>query len=205
MKNKKIAALLGILLAGSMAFSLSACGNSNDSASDAKSDTSTSDTTDKSSDSSADDSNGAGFEEIQVDEKHSDQDVDALTVNAVYFQPIDMEPSGMGLKAADASFHLEADIHANEKGVNYEIINNANNETVGSGTFMQMNASDGPHYGANVKLDEAGSYKLVLKIESPEKKGWMLHVDPETGVKGRFWTEPLEVTFPEWNYTPQEW
>lgn len=220
MKNKKIAALLGILLAGSMAFSLSACGNSDNAASSGKSSTSTSDTTDKSSDSSADDSNGAGFEEIQVDEKHSDQDVDALTVNAVYFQPIDMEPSGMGLKAADASFHLEADIHANEKGtelgygkgdfvpdltVNYEIINNANNETVGSGTFMQMNASDGPHYGANVKLDEAGSYKLVLKIESPEKKGWMLHVDPETGVKGRFWTEPLEVTFPEWNYTPQEW
>lgn len=116
MKNKKIAALLGILLAGSMAFSLSACGNSDNAASDAKSDTSTSDTTDKSSDSSADDSNGAGFEEIQVDEKHSDQDVDALTVNAVYFQPIDMEPSGMGLKAADASFHLEADIHANKKG-----------------------------------------------------------------------------------------
>ena len=220
MKNKKIAALLGILLAGSMAFSLSACGNSNDSASDAKSDTSTSDTTDKSSDSSADDSNGAGFEEIQVDEKHSDQDVDALTVNAVYFQPIDMEPSGMGLKAADASFHLEADIHANEKGtklgygkgdfvpdltVNYEIINNANNETVGSGTFMQMNASDGPHYGANVKLDKAGTYQLKLSIESPASKGWMLHVDPETGVKGHFWTEPIEVTFDNWDYTPRQW
>lgn len=220
MKNKKIAALLGILLAGSMAFSLSACGNSNDSASDAKSDTSTSDTTDKSSDSSADDSNGAGFEEIQVDEKHSDQDVDALTVNAVYFQPIDMEPSGMGLKAADASFHLEADIHANKKGtelgygkgdfvpdltVNYEIINNANNETVGSGTFMQMNASDGPHYGANVKLDKAGTYQLKLSIESPASKGWMLHVDPETGVKGHFWTEPIEVTFDNWDYTPRQW
>ena len=37
MKNKKIAALLGILLAGSMAFSLSACGNSNDSAASDKS------------------------------------------------------------------------------------------------------------------------------------------------------------------------
>ena len=86
--------------------------------------------------------------------------------------------------------------------VNYEIINNANNETVGSGTFMQMNASDGPHYGANVKLDEAGSYKLVLKIESPEKKGWMLHVDPETGVKGRFWTEPLVAEFPDWQWDP---
>lgn len=218
MKNKKIASLLGILLVGSMAFSLSACGNSDNVASSGKSSASTSET--KGADDSSSSDSGAGFEEIQVDEKHSDQDVDALTVNAVYFQPIDMEPSGMGLKAADASFHLEADIHANEKGtelgygkgdfvpdltVNYEIINNANNETVGSGTFMQMNASDGPHYGANVKLDEAGSYKLVLKIESPEKKGWMLHVDPETGVKGRFWTEPLEVTFPEWNYTPQEW
>ncbi len=218
MKNKKIAALLGILLAGSMAFSLSACGNSDNAASSGKSNTSTSET--KGADDSSSSDSGAGFEEIQVDENHSDQEVGPLTVNAVYFQPIDMEPSGMGLKAADASFHLEADIHANKKGtelgygkgdfvpdltVNYEIINNANNETVGSGTFMQMNASDGPHYGANVKLDEAGSYKLVLKIESPEKKGWMLHVDPETGVKGRFWTEPLEVTFPEWNYTPQEW
>ena len=218
MKNKKIAALLGILLAGSMAFSLSACGNSDNAASSGKSSTSTSET--KGADDSSSSDSGAGFEEIQVDENHSDQEAGPLTVNAVYFQPIDMEPSGMGLKAADASFHLEADIHANEKGtelgygkgdfvpdltVNYEIINNANNETVGSGTFMQMNASDGPHYGANVKLDEAGSYKLVLKIESPEKKGWMLHVDPETGVKGRFWTEPLEVTFPEWNYTPQEW
>ena len=218
MKNKKIAALLGILLAGSMAFSLSACGNSDNAASSGKSSASTSET--KGADDSSSSDSGAGFEEIQVDENHSDQEVGPLTVNAVYFQPIDMEPSGMGLKAADASFHLEADIHANEKGtelgygkgdfvpdltVNYEIINNANNETVGSGTFMQMNASDGPHYGANVKLDEAGSYKLVLKIESPEKKGWMLHVDPETGVKGHFWTEPLEVTFPEWNYTPQEW
>ena len=87
----------------------------------------------------------------------------------------------------------------------YDIIDKTSNESVGSGTFMQMNASDGPHYGANVKLDKAGAYKLVLKIESPEKKGWMLHVDPETGVKGRFWTEPIEVTFPDWNYTPQEW
>ena len=221
MKNKKLAALLGLLLAGSMTVSMAACGSTN-SASDTKADSSSQSSDSSSSDSSSD--SGAGFEEVPVGPsgtaEEQDQDAGPLTVGAVYFQPIDMEPSGMGLKAADASFHLEADIHANEKGtelgygkgdfvpdltVNYEIINNANNETVGSGTFMQMNASDGPHYGANVKLDEAGSYKLVLKIESPEKKGWMLHVDPETGVKGRFWTEPLEVTFPEWNYTPQEW
>lgn len=219
MKNKKIAALLGVLLAGSMAFSLSACGSTNN-ASDNKSSGSSSQSSDKKDNSSS----GAGFEEVPVGPsgtaKEQDKDAGPLTVGAVYFQPIDMEPASMGLKAADSSFHLEADIHANKKGtelgygkgdfvpdltVNYDIIDKTSNESVGSGTFMQMNASDGPHYGANVKLDKAGSYKLVLKIESPEKKGWMLHVDPETGVKGRFWTEPLEVTFPEWNYTPQEW
>lgn len=221
MKNKKLAALLGLLLAGSMTVSMAACGSTN-SASDTKADSSSQSSDSSSSDSSSD--SGAGFEEVPVGPsgtaEEQDQDAGPLTVGAVYFQPIDMEPSSMGLKAADASFHLEADIHANQKGtelgygkgdfvpdltVNYDIIDKTSNESVGSGTFMQMNASDGPHYGANVKLDKAGSYKLVLKIESPEKKGWMLHVDPETGVKGRFWTEPLEVTFPEWNYTPQEW
>ena len=221
MKNKKLAALLGLLLAGSMTVSMAACGSTN-SASDTKADSSSQSSDSSSSDSSSD--SGAGFEEVPVGPsgtaEEQDQDAGPLTVGAVYFQPIDMEPSSMGLKAADASFHLEADIHANQKGtelgygkgdfvpdltVNYDIIDKTSNESVGSGTFMQMNASDGPHYGANVKLDKAGAYKLVLKIESPEKKGWMLHVDPETGVTGRFWTEPLEVTFPDWNYTPQEW
>ena len=223
MKNKKIVALLGILLAGSMAVSMSACGSSNNSASNTKSADSSSKTTETKDDSAASDSKG--FEEIQVDEKHSDQEVGPLTVNAVYFQPIDMEPSGMGLKAADASFHLEADIHANKEGtklgygkgdfvpeltVNYTIIDKSTGKEVEggkatSGTFMQMNASDGPHYGANVKLDKAGTYQLKLSIESPAKKGWMLHVDPETGVKGRFWTEPIEVTFDNWEYTPRQW
>ena len=131
----------------------------------------------------------------------------------------------MGLKAADASFHLEADIHASEEGtdygygkgdfvpdltVNYEIVDKATGKavegTATSGTFMQMNASDGPHYGANVKLEKAGTYQLKLSIQSPEKKGWMLHVDPETGVKNhKFWTEPIEVTFDNWDYTPRQW
>ena len=204
MKNKKVAALLGVLLAGSMAFSLSACGSTNN-ASDNKSSGSSSQSSDKKDDSSS----GAGFEEVPVGPsgtaEEQDKDAGPLTVGAVYFQPIDMEPASMGLKAADSSFHLEADIHANQKGtelgygkgdfvpelpVNYTIIDNA---------------SDGPHYGANVKLDKAGTYQLKLSIESPAKKGWMLHVDPETGVKGRFWTEPIEVTFDNWEYTPRQW
>ncbi|MCH9275902.1 iron transporter [Bifidobacterium amazonense] len=232
MKNKKIAALLGVLLAGSMAFSLAACGSTTASNTDStKSDTSTSDTnsSDNSSDSSDSSSDSAGFEEVPVGPsgtaEEQDQDNGPLTVGAVYFQPIDMEPASSGLKAADASFHLEADIHANEEGtklgygkgdfvpdltVNYTIIDKSTGKEVEggkatSGTFMQMNASDGPHYGANVKLDKAGTYQLKLSIESPAAKGWMLHVDPETGVTGRFWTEPIEVTFDNWDYTPRQW
>lgn len=220
MQNRKLAAVLGALLAGTLTFGLAACGSTNAADSGEAKSADSAQTADSSSDDAAAADTGAGFEEIPVDPDHSDQEVGPLTVNAVYFQPIDMEPAGMGLKAAEASFHLEADIHINQKGtelgyakgdfiadltVNYDIIDNSSKQSVGSGTFMQMMASDGPHYGANIKLDQAGSYTLKLSIESPEKKGWMLHVDPETGVKGRYWTEPIEVEFPNWNYTPQEW
>lgn len=37
-----------------------------------------------------------------------------MELAAVYLQPIDMEPRGMGLPAAKADIHLEADIHAVE-------------------------------------------------------------------------------------------
>ena len=226
MKKNKLMALAAIVLSGALA--LSGCGSSSSSSSSsAKSDTSSS----ASDSSSKADAPGdtAGFEEVPVGPSGTAEEQDKaagpLTVGAVYFQPIDMEPAGMGLKAADASFHLEADIHASEEGtdygygkgdfvpdltVNYEIVDKATGKavegTATSGTFMQMNASDGPHYGANVKLEKAGTYQLKLSIQSPEKKGWMLHVDPETGVKNhKFWTEPIEVTFDNWDYTPRQW
>ena len=194
MKNKKLAALLGLLLAGSMTVSMAACGSTN-SASDTKADSSSQSSDSSSSDSSSD--SGAGFEEVPVGPsgtaEEQDQDAGPLTVGAVYFQPIDMEPSSMGLKAADASFHLEADIHANQKGTELGY---------GKGDFVPDLTVN---YSANVKLDKAGTYQLKLSIESPASKGWMLHVDPETGVKGHFWTEPIEVTFDNWDYTPRQW
>lgn len=219
MKHNKLMALAALALAGLLVFS--GCGSQNSaSKTDAKG-TSTQQKAESKDDEKKDEEEGndKGFEEVPVG-PHQDQDVGPLHVGAVYFQPVDMLPAGMGLKAADASFHLEADIHANKKGtklgygkgdfipdltVNYEIVDKNSGESVGKGTFMQMNASDGPHYGGNVKLDKAGSYKLKLSIESPEKKGWMLHVDPATGVEGRFWTEPIQVTFDDWNYTPRQW
>ncbi|WP_299048736.1 iron transporter [uncultured Actinomyces sp.] len=164
---------------------------------------------------------GKGFQEYPVGDDqigYGNGNVGEINVSLVYFQPVDMEPAGMGLKASEASFHLEADIsglEGNDLGygagdfvpgltVDYTITNKATNTVAAEGTFMQMNASDGPHYGGNIALPDAGEYTLALKIHSPEENGWMLHSDEETGVKGRFWTTPIELSW-DWNYTPQQW
>jgi periplasmic iron binding protein len=65
------------------------------------------------------------------------------------------------------------------------------------GNFMPMNADDGPHYGANVKFGEAGTYKVRFIITNPEAQGYLLHVDNMTGVHGHFWREPLVA---EWDF-----
>ena len=137
-------------------------------------------------------------------------------MGGVYFQPVEMEPA-VGTPAAESSMHIEADVSAapdNKLGfgagdfipgltVDYTI-KDKSGTTVQEGTLMPMNASDGPHYGANVALPDAGEYTLTLTVESPEKNGWVLHSDPETGVKGDFWKDPAVLPW-DWDYTPHEW
>jgi uncharacterized protein involved in high-affinity Fe2+ transport len=127
-----------------------------------------------------------------------------------------MDPAGMGLAAADSDMHIEADISAlanNELGygagdfvpgltVDYSIVGEDGKEV--SGTFMPMNASDGPHYGANIKLGDAGTYKVTFLITSPVANGHVLHTDPVTGVTGRFWDTPLKAEW-DFDYVPREW
>ncbi len=212
-KNKKLSSLLSLLLAGALVFSFSACGTDTSSDADTSGAT-TSDTADDTTDDSSDDS--VGFEEIPIG---TDVELEGvLNVAAVYFQPIDMEPAGMGLSAAESNLHLEADITAlagNNLGygagdfvpgltVDYEIVDKNDPDNVQEGTFMQMVASDGPHYGGNIALDTDGEYTVTFYIHSPEENGWMLHTDPETGVEGSWWTEPLEASF-DWDYTVHEW
>lgn len=211
MKCKKVSALAALILVGTLA--LSGCGgNKSEGLREASSPKASAET----EQSGKEKDKGAGFEEIPIPPE--DQVKGPLTIGTVFFQPIDMEPAGMGLKAAEASLHLEADIHATAdnnlgyaKGefvpdltVKYKIEDKSGASQPQEGTFMQMNASDGPHYGANIKMDKAGSYKLTYTIESPARRGWMLHTDPETGVKGHFWTEPIVVSW-DWDYTPHEW
>jgi uncharacterized protein involved in high-affinity Fe2+ transport len=156
----------------------------------------------------------AGFEEFPLGDEY---DVGPLHIAGVYFQPVDMEPAGQGgIPAAEADMHLEADISAaegNELGygagdfvpnltVKYKAVKKSG-KTI-EGTFMPMNASDGPHYGNNVKLDGAGSYKITFTIENPEKQGYLLHVDKETGVPGRYWTTPIEVSW-DFDFIPRSW
>jgi uncharacterized protein involved in high-affinity Fe2+ transport len=154
----------------------------------------------------------AGFEEFPIGD---DIELGPLNVAAVYFQPVDMEPTEGSLPASQADMHLEADISAlsNELGygvgdfvpyltVKYEIIGSDGKKI--EGNFMPMSASDGPHYGANVKLGPAGTYKVRFIISNPEAQGYLLHVDKETGVTGKFWKEPLVAEW-DFNYIPRVW
>jgi uncharacterized protein involved in high-affinity Fe2+ transport len=155
----------------------------------------------------------AGFEEFPIGD---DIELGPLNVAAVYFQPVDMEPVGMGLAAADSDMHIEADISALENDLGYGVGDFVPNLTVryeiadeagamaAEGTFMPMSASDGPHYGANIKLGEAGTYKVKFIIENPEAQGYVLHTDKTTGVEGHFWTEPLVAEW-DFDYVPRTW
>ena len=102
-----------------------------------------------------------------------------MKIGAVYLQPVMMEPMLPGMHEP-ADVHLEADIHAIKDnknglgpgdwvpylGITYRISKDGS-PFVASGAFMPMVASDGPHYGANVKLDGPGKYKLVIRATTP--------------------------------------
>ncbi|WP_336368603.1 iron transporter [Marinobacter sp. C2H3] len=137
------------------------------------------------------------------------QRANGIEVGAVYLQPVIMEPA-MGLAAKDADVHLEADIMALEDNTNglpvgawvpyltvdYVLTREGSDKTI-EGTFMPMVASDGTHYGANVKMDGPGKYHLEYTIHPPTYHGkpFMRHVDRETGVAEWFKPFTLEYDF----------
>ncbi|MBN6711220.1 iron transporter [Haemophilus haemoglobinophilus] len=138
-------------------------------------------------------------------------EMNEMEIAAVYLQPVDMEPRGMGLSAKDADIHLEADIHATEGNKNgfgkgewvpyltiaYTLVNTDTGEKQ-EGVFMPMVAGDGPHYGLNIKMMGVGNYKVTYHIDPPPKAGMHRHTDAETGV-GRWW-KPFDVSY-EFKYT----
>ena len=160
-----------------------------------------------------------GFEEIPIFE---DEEISFINVNAVYFQPVPMTPGMENFE--DYDLHLECDVSAMENNLGYGVgdwipyltidyrIIDSNGADAASGTLMNMAASDGPHYGANVILPNAGTYSLEFTIHSPAENGYMVHSDAETGPGGlledpEYWGNGNLVLYVEncWDYIPQEW
>ena len=159
----------------------------------------------------------AGFEEFPIGD---DQEVGPLIISGVYFQPVDMEPAGNSLSKADSDCHIEADITASQEGatlgygkgdfvpwlqVKAIIQKKGSDKDPTEVAFMPMNASDGPHYGANFKFPEGvGVYDVKFVVSAPGND-YLLHVDKETGVTGRFWTEPLVAEWPDFEWNGPQW
>lgn len=125
-----------------------------------------------------------------------------MQILAVFLQPVEMEPAMKGQAAADTDIHLEADIHAmaeNKNGfpedawipylaITYQLTKKGS-DWKASGELLGMVANDGPHYGANIKLDGPGTYQVVFRI-APPGHGFMRHTDKETGVAP--WWAPFD-------------
>ncbi|NMF91209.1 iron transporter [Aromatoleum petrolei] len=135
------------------------------------------------------------------------QQRNGMEIAAVYLQPIDMEPEGMMKKAAESDIHIEADVRAlanNPNGfeegswipyltVKFEIAKVGSDWKL-AGEFMPMVASDGPHYGDNIKLAGPGKYKVKYTILPPganHGSHFGRHTDRGTGV--RPWFKAFEV------------
>jgi periplasmic iron binding protein len=131
-----------------------------------------------------------------------------MEIGAVYLQSVVMEPA-MPSEDNPSDIHLEADIHAvkgnpNGFGVGEWIpslqvafhLSKEGSSWEKTGMLMPMVASDGPHYGANVKMDGSGKYHLTYHINPPPYNGFVRHIDKETGV-GKWW-EPFDIS---WNFT----
>lgn len=210
---------LALPVALAMVLSLAACSNNN--ASSTSSDASSSSAADNTSsavveESQASDAGAAGFTEIPIFE---DEEIGFMNISAVYFQPVPMTNGNEDIE--NFNLHLECDVSALQNDLGYGTgdwvpyltvdykVTGSDGTDAASGTFMVMSASDGPHYGANIKLDKADTYSLTFTFHSPEENGYLIHTDVETGPGGTFdeffKDGNLSYTFEGWDYTPQDW
>lgn len=131
---------------------------------------------------------------------------DGLILRPVYLQPVHMAPALPGINNGPFDAHLEIDVHADKNNpqgfapgawvpyltVSYQV------EKLGThwstfGTMMAMTASDGPHYGANVKFDGPGKYRLRFRILPPPYNAFFRHTSSETGVAA--WWPPIDESW----------
>ncbi len=204
MKKSYVSLLLGALLVASV----TACGKS-----ETTTQTSEAVVATTTEDASA---GNVGFVENEI---FSDEELDFINLSAVWFQAVPMENETTSYSAEDADIHIEADISALENDLGWGVgdwipyltvdfaITDESGNDVTNGTFMTMAASDGPHYGANIKLDP-GVYNLTITIHSPGENGYLIHSDSETGPGGslaaHFANGPISYTYEGWEFAGLE-
>ncbi len=148
----------------------------------------------------------AGFREYPI----GDEVVkNAMQVAAVWLPSVQME--GMGGLSDPDLIHLEADVRATEGNPNgfakdefvpylkimYTISPAGGGPPVHQGELFPMVARDGLHYGTNIAMPRAGSYRLTYQVAPPTAGGLGRHSDPATGVAP--WWQPFETAF-DWEY-----
>ena len=138
---------------------------------------------------------------------HEPVQKNGLIISAAYLgsEHLAMAPMLPGMHAS-ADIHLETDIFADNDfkqglqpgtwvsylNITYRMTKKGSDWST-FGAYMPMAASDGFHYGNNVKLDGPGTYALTLHIEPPPYSGFMRHTDDEIGVPE--WWDPFDVSW----------
>lgn len=211
--------LLSVLLTGALSAAvLAGCGSTSTAtstaASSAQEAVSEAASTAETTDAAANVDDAGGFTEYPIWEG---ADLGLCTMNGVYFQAVPM--TGGYEDISNYNIHIEADIAAKEntlgfgKGdwipyltVTYKITDHSSGNSVAEGSFMPMSASDGPHYGANIKLDP-GTYDFQVSI-SPQEDVYLIHTDSETGPGGTwddyFKDGALTYTCENWEFAGLE-
>lgn len=129
--------------------------------------------------------------------------INGLEIQAVYLQAVEMEPPPAHQHAKESDIHLEADVKAIENNpqgfavgtfvpylrIEYKLTKQGSAWNK-AGSLIAMVADDGPHYGANIKLDGPGKYDLLYTVSPPDGAVFPRHVDKETGVPA--WWKPFE-------------
>jgi len=142
---------------------------------------------------------GAGIAKAAEQPIGEPMEMNGMALQGIFLQPVKMEPAMAGQEADKTDIHLEIDIAAlngNENGfaggawmpylkVDYVMTKKGSSWST-KGRLHPMVASDGPHYGANVKLDGPGEYDVKYHLQPPFTNGFMRHFDKETGV-GKWW------------------
>ena len=132
-----------------------------------------------------------------------------MEVAAVYQQkPATVSPAGLLRPVAKSDIHIEADIHAladNPNGfaegdwmpeltLSYDLRKKGTSAPFATGKLVQLLASDGPHYGQNVKMQGPGKYVLTLHIAPPPANAFGRNTSKKGGV-GK-WFKPFALQYP---------